>query len=196
MSLEQRFDVSLPGWVEPWVRTWQRDHGAAPDSAEQRMRLAIGLAAENVRHGTGGPFGATVVERASGRLIGVGVNGVTRSRLSVAHAEIVALGLAQRAVGSWNLAEGGQMELVTSCEPCAMCFGAVPWTGIASVVCGARREDAEAAGFDEGDKPENWVATLERRGIDVTVDVLRTEAADVLRVYAETEGAIYHPSRC
>lgn len=196
MSLEHRFDVVLPDWVEPWVRAWQRDHGAVPDSADQRMRLAIGLAAENVRHGTGGPFGATVVERASGRLIGVGVNGVTRFGLSVAHAEIVALCLAQRAVGSWNLAEGGKMELVTSCEPCAMCFGAVPWSGIASVLCGARREDAEAAGFDEGDKPADWIATLERRGIAVGVDVLRTQAAQVLREYAKTAGAIYHPSRC
>ena len=196
MNLEHGFQIALPDWVEPWVRAWQLDHGAAPDSAEQRMRLAVRLSSGNVMHGTGGPFGAIVVQHETGRVVGVGVNGVTRLGLSVAHAEIVALGLAQRAVGSWNLGEGGSMQLVTSCEPCAMCFGAVPWTGITSLVCGARREDAEAAGFDEGDKPNDWIATLERRGIAVTVDVLRTEAADVLREYAKTAGAIYHPSRC
>src|SRR3989304_5371368 len=77
----------------------------------------------------------------------------------------------------------GSMQLVTSCEPCAMCFGAVPWSGASSMICGARKQDAEAAGFDEGDKPENWVAALERRGIKVTLDVKRDAAARVLQDY-------------
>ena len=196
MNLEHGFQIALPDWVKPWLGIWRSMDGEVLATNEQRMRLAVRLSSGNVFHGTGGPFGAIVVQHETGRVVGVGVNGVTRLGLSVAHAEIVALGLAQRAIGSWNLGEGGSMQLVTSCEPCAMCFGAVPWTGITSVVCGARREDAEAAGFDEGDKPADWIATLERRGIAVTVDVLRDEAADVLRRYAEKAGAIYHPSRC
>lgn len=196
MILHHRFEVALPDWVEPFVGHWLNDRGAATDSAEHRMQMAIRLAAENVRHETGGPFGAIVVHQESGRLVGVGVNLVTSQALSVAHAEIIALCLAQRSVGSWNLADGGAMELVTSCEPCAMCFGAVPWSGITSLICGARREDAEAAGFDEGDKPENWTATLEQRGIAVQMDVLREDAARVLRDYAAAAGTIYHPRRC
>jgi tRNA(Arg) A34 adenosine deaminase TadA len=85
------------------------------------------------------------------------------------------------------------MQLITSCEPCAMCFGAVPWSGVTSIVCGARKEDAEAAGFDEGDKPDLWVASLQQRGIEVRQDVLRDEAAQVLRAYAAQAGLIYNP---
>jgi tRNA(Arg) A34 adenosine deaminase TadA len=75
-----------------------------------------------------------------------------------------------------------------------MCFGAVPWSGVSSLLWGARKEDAEAAGFDEGDKPADWAATLQARGIRTRGDVLREEAAGVLQSYARGNGAIYHPN--
>jgi tRNA(Arg) A34 adenosine deaminase TadA len=181
--------LSLPDWVEPFLAAW-----AEPlDDEDRRMRLAVALAEENVHRQTGGPFGAIVVEERSGRLLGAGVNRVTALGLSLAHAEMLALSLAQRERGDWNLGVRGAAQLVTSCEPCAMCFGAVPWSGVASVVWGARKEDAEAAGFDEGDKPANWIETLEARGIRTRPDVLRAEAAAVLARYARGNGAIYHP---
>jgi len=184
-------EIRLPGWVAGLLARW--DHPF--ETVEQRMRLAVALAAENVRQGTGGPFGALVVREQGCRLLGVGVNLVTSAGLSLAHAEIVALGLAQTTVGDWNLGAGGPVQLVTSCEPCAMCFGAVPWSGVTHLAWGARKSDAEAAGFDEGDKPADWQATLERRGISVRGDILRREAAEVLADYARLEGAIYHPER-
>lgn len=73
-----------------------------------------------------------------------------------------------------------------------MCFGAVPWSGVKSLVCGARKKDAEAAGFDEGDKPDHWVRSLQRRGIVVQCSVLRSEAAAVLANYSDGGGAIYN----
>jgi hypothetical protein len=48
-----------------------------------------------------------------------------------------------------------------------------------------------AIGFDEGPKVSDWVASLEQRGISVTRDVCRDEAA-VLRYYAENGGMIYN----
>ena len=182
-------ELSLPDWVEPFLAAWSEPlHGE-----ELRMRLAVALAEENVHRQTGGPFGAIVVEERSGRLLGAGVNCVTALGLSLAHAEMLALSLAQRERGDWNLGAHGAAQLVTSCEPCAMCFGAVPWSGVTSVLWGARTEDAEAAGFDEGDKPPNWIETLEARGIRTRRDVLRAEAAAVLARYAGGNGAIYHP---
>ncbi|CAA9463261.1 MAG: hypothetical protein AVDCRST_MAG14-2813 [uncultured Rubrobacteraceae bacterium] len=74
-----------------------------------------------------------------------------------------------------------------------MCLGAVPWSGVRSLLCGARGEDAEEIGFDEGTKPDRWVRSLEKRGIVVTRDVLRREAASVLREYARRGGEIYNP---
>jgi tRNA(Arg) A34 adenosine deaminase TadA len=188
-GLPTQCELALPVWLPPFLEDWRMPL-ATP---EARMALAVALAAENVRQGSGGPFGAVVVAEADDRLVGVGVNRVTGLGLSVAHAEIMAISLAQVAVADWNLASAGPLQLVTSCEPCAMCFGAVPWSGVNSLICGASREDAEAAGFDEGDKPADWVAALERRGIRTSCGVLRDKAAAVLTQYAQRDGAIYHP---
>ena len=101
---------------------------------------------------------------------------------------------AHKLVGGFDLAGEGQpsYELVGSTEPCSMCFGAPPWSVIRHLVCGARSEDAEAAGFDAGPKPAEWVGTLEERGITVERDVLRDEAAAVLREHAEEGDEIYN----
>jgi tRNA(Arg) A34 adenosine deaminase TadA len=183
-------EMLLPHWLEDYVDAWPDPM----DTEEQRMHLAVMLSAENVKHHTGGPFGAVIVEEGSNRLLGVGVNLVTALELSIAHAEMVAISLAQSAAGNWNLGAGRQVQLVTSCEPCAMCFGAVPWSGVSSLIWGAGKEDAEAAGFDEGDKPRDWIESLKRRGIRTQGGILREEAAAVLSRYAKRDGAvIYHP---
>lgn len=191
MSLKLRCELVLPHWIEAFLDGWQEPL----DSSESRMKLAVALSAENVRQDSGGPFGAIVVEQNSNRLLGAGVNLVTSVGLSMAHAEMVAIAMAQSALGNWNLGAQKQVELVTSCEPCAMCFGALPWSGVSSLVWGACREDAEAAGFDEGDKPADWPQTLERRGIKTTGSVMRREAAAVLTRYARKDGHIYHPEK-
>lgn len=180
--------ITLPGWVSGLLAEWP----APPDSVDSGMRLAIALARENVDQGTGGPFGAVVADMATGEVVGAGVNLVTSAMLSVAHAEIVALSLAQGGEGDWHLSRRRPLTLFTSCEPCAMCYGAVPWSGIRALVCGAAKADAEAAGFDEGDKPDDWQAALEARGIAVHTGVLRTEAAAVFDRYREAGGEIYN----
>lgn len=195
MSLHHHFEVRLPDWVEPFIGHWLNGGGPLLDTVEHRMLLAIALSAENVRQGTGGPFGAIVVKQETGQLAGIGVNLVSSSGFSVAHAEVVALSLAQRTVETWDLGADTAMQLITSCEPCAMCLGAIPWSGVRSVICGADGSDAEVAGFDEGDKPVNWTQLLSTRGLDVRVHVLRQEAARVLVEYAANAGEIYHPGK-
>ena len=76
-----------------------------------------------------------------------------------------------------------------------MCFGAVPWSGVSSMIWGAGKEDAEAAGFDEGDKPADWVESLERRGIRTQGGVLREEASAVLALCTQGWRHIYHPEK-
>jgi len=188
MKISSHCKIDLPAWVAPFLENWQDPLA----TTSERMRLAIALSEENVRHRTGGPFGAVVVSEETGELVSVGINLVTTAGFSVAHAEIVALTLAQSSVGEWNLSHAGPLQLVTTCEPCAMCFGAVPWSGVKSLICGARKKDAEAAGFDEGDKPDHWVRSLQRRGIVVQCGVLRAEAAAVLARYTEDGGTIYN----
>ena len=188
MEISGNCKIELPVWVTDFVKNWQEPLS----TISQRMQMAIALSRENVRQQTGGPFGALVVNEETGELVSVGINLVTTACLSMAHAEIVALSLAQSALREWNLSRSGPLQLVTSCEPCAMCFGAVVWSGVKSLICGARKKDAEAAGFDEGDKPDNWVRSLQRRGIVVQCSVLRAEATAVLTHYRDNGGVIYN----
>ena len=181
--------IRLPDWINGLVAT-------SPEvfpNVEDRMRFVIALARQNVQHETGGPFASAVFER-SGRLIALGVNMVVSSNCSVLHAEIVALAFAQKALGRYDLSDGGRLhyDLVASAEPCAMCFGAVPWSGVRRLVCGARDEDARAIGFDEGPKLDDWVSALHNRGIVVVRDIFREEAAAVLREYVAAGGTIYN----
>jgi tRNA(Arg) A34 adenosine deaminase TadA len=127
-------------------------------------------------------------------LVAPGVNLVATTNLSAAHAEMVAIMISQQVVGHFDLGGEGlpPYELVASTEPCAMCFGAIPWSGVRRLVCGAREEDARDIGFDEGSKVSDWVAALEQRGISVARDVYRDEAAAVLRYYVESGGMIYN----
>ncbi|MGA6826004.1 nucleoside deaminase [Nitrospira sp. NS4] len=184
---------NLPGGVERFLR----DRQTPAVSLRDRMQLVIRLALWNVEQGPGGPFGAAVFESDTGALVSVGVNLVTVTNCSHAHAEMVALANAQQQVRSFDLGTPGlpPYELVTSCEPCAMCFGAIPLSGVRSLVCGARSEDAEAFGFDEGAKAKNWVTALEERGIAVARDVCRDEAMVVFEEYRKRGGLIYNPRR-
>ncbi|MCL2184160.1 MAG: nucleoside deaminase [Chitinispirillia bacterium] len=185
--------IELPGWMrEPLALAT-----GIFATREGRMDFVIDLARQNIEEGTGGPFAAAVFDMETGRLIAAGVNLVTNVGLSIAHAEIVALMQAQSILGSFDLGAKNmpRCELVTTTAPCAMCLGAVPWSGVRALVCGARDEDARAAGFDEGSKREDWTEELEARGIEVVRDIRRSDAAAVLRDYADGGGIVYN-GRC
>jgi len=183
------YNVKLPQWVFDLIE----EKGVTYRNVEKRMELAIALAAGNIKH-NGGPFGAAVFEQRSGRLIAPGINLVLQTNCSVVHAEIVAIMLAQQQVANFDLGAQGlpDYELVTTTEPCAMCLGAIPWSGINSLVCGAREEDAMDIGFDEGDKPDDWVQKLQSRFIAVRREVLRDKAKEVLQQYVDAGGIIYN----
>lgn len=174
--------ITLPDWLNPATPLVFGDDIAA-------MAFAVQLSRRNVDEG-GGPFAAMVLD-AQGGLVAAGVNRVVEQGNSVLHAEMVALMLAQQKLGTHDLRRAGALTLITSCAPCAMCLGAIPWSGVARVVCGARGEDAEAIGFDEGDKPPQWTDALRRRGVAVTEDVARTAAAEVLAEYARRQRPLY-----
>ncbi|HEX6668321.1 MAG TPA: nucleoside deaminase [Gemmatimonadales bacterium] len=188
MTPPSRLVIPAPEWLDECV-----DWSARYESDEERMRVAVELARQNVVRGTGGPFGAGVFEAGGGRLVAAGVNSVTRLGNSVLHAETLAIMLAQARLGTYALGAGGGESylLVTSCEPCAMCLGATLWSGVRALICGATREDATAVGFDEGPVfAESW-SYLEQRGVRIARGVLRGEAAAVLELYRATGGPIY-----
>jgi len=87
------------------------------------------------------PIGAVAV--VNGEIIGRGQNRVLRDIDPTAHAEVVAMRQAARAVGNHRLTE---CELYVTLEPCAMCAGAVIHARLKRLVYGARDPKAGAAG--------------------------------------------------
>ena len=179
-------DITLP--IPEWLNAWAAEIPAIFPEMDQRMALVIDLGRLSVKYG-GGPFGAAVFNRRTGEISAPGINWVVPSRSSLLHAEVMALALAEQTLGSYELASHGSFELVTSVEPCCQCLGVLMWTGITSLVCGARSDDAEAVGFNEGPRSLNWERELMQRGISVTREVMRSQAAEVLQSYT---GEIYN----
>ena len=180
--------VTWPDWIHEIV-----SFGTRYETDDDRMRVAIELARQNVLRDTGGPFGAAIFERATGALISVGVNSVVRLNNSTLHAEMLAIMMAQHRLGSYTLAgSSSSYELVSSCDPCAMCLGAVLWSGVRRMVTGADRDDATALSFEEGPVFPQSYAYLEERGVSITRSVLRQEAAGVLELYRRQGGQIYN----
>ena len=181
--------ITNPDWVSQTV-----DFTRAYPDDDARVRVAIALARENVIRGTGGPFGAAVFEAQSGRLVGVGTNGVVRLKNSSAHAEVVALMMAQAEVGSFTLQndDGPHHELFSSCEPCAMCLGATLWSGVTRLVFAATRDDATRLSFDEGPVFPQSYEYLAQRGMVIDRGRLRGEANAVFDLYLERGGPIYN----
>jgi tRNA(Arg) A34 adenosine deaminase TadA len=180
--------VDLPAWVPTLLG--QRTHVVSDD---ERVALAIALARENVAHGSGGPFGAAVFDDRTGRLIAVGTNSVRRLGNCVLHAEVMALMFAVQQAGThaFDRAAPPAIMLATSCDPCAMCLGAVLWSGVRRVVCGATREDALAIGFDEGPVFPASLQYLADRGITFTHGVRRAEACAVLHDFVAAGNPVY-----
>ncbi|WP_435592310.1 nucleoside deaminase [Nocardia sp. bgisy118] len=176
------YGARLPEWV---IEELAAAPATLPTDAD-RMALAHRLAARNPVEGSGGPFAALVVDTDSGELLAAGVNLVLDSRISAAHAEIVALSLAQTRVGGWDLGAAGspRRELVVNWRPCAQCYGAVLWSGVRRlVIAGEGPELEQLTGFDEGPMRADWSEQLELRGIAVTSGVLRERAVEVFGEY-------------
>ena len=197
IDIAREYRVALPAWIHDELA----DAPATVPSREDRMRLVHRLADRNWREGNGGPFAALVAERESGRIVSVGVNVVLSSGVSSAHAEVVALGLAQIATGSWDLGGDGMPthELVVNWRPCIQCYGATMWSGVRGlVVAGAGPELEEITTFDEGPLGADWAEQFEARGIKVAQDVLRDEALAVFRSYrdaVDADGVVVYNAR-
>jgi tRNA(adenine34) deaminase len=104
------------------------------------MQMALQLAAEAAASGEV-PVGAVVVQ--GGTVIGSGRNSPIHSSDPSAHAEMVALRAAAKAMGNYRLDD---CTLYVSLEPCAMCSGAMLHSRLRRVVFGAPDPKTGCAG--------------------------------------------------
>ena len=187
-------NLELPEWID----TFLAEYPVVISSMETQMRFVLDLTERNIREKTGGPFGAAVFEQESGKLVSVGVNVVVEQNCSAAHAEMMALMLAQKKIGHYDLGDVGSVahRLVTSGKMCAMCLGNVCWSGIKEVVSSAEPEDVEGiTGFDEGPTPPDYNDQLKLRGINLVPELLREQGKKVLQLYIDQNGKVYNATR-
>jgi len=112
--------------------------------AESYLRKSIALSRTHMESGAGGPFGAIIVR--DKKIIGEGWNQVTSTCDPTAHAEMVAIREACKAVQDFSL-EGA--TIFTSCEPCPMCLAGIYWSRLSKVYYANSRKDAAAIEFDD-----------------------------------------------
>ncbi len=108
------------------------------------MELAIDTAIKGVLGNEGGPFGCIIVK--DGQIIGKGNNQVTSTNDPTAHAEVIAIREACKALKSFQLDD---CVVYASCEPCPMCLGAIYWARPKKVYYGCNKTDAAKIGFDD-----------------------------------------------
>jgi tRNA(adenine34) deaminase len=104
------------------------------------MRLSLREAERALTHDDV-PIGAVLVR--AGEVLAAAHNERELRADPTAHAEILALREASRALGSWRLID---CTLYVTLEPCAMCAGAIVLARVPSVVFGATDPKAGAAG--------------------------------------------------
>ena len=189
-----KLNLELPDWID----TFLAEYPAVISSMETQMSFVLDLTERNIREKTGGPFGAAVFEQDSGKLVSVGVNVVVGQNCSAAHTEMMALMLAQKKIGHYDLGDARfpTHRLVTSGKMCCMCLGNVCWSGIKEVVSSAEPEDVERiTGFDEGPTPPDYNDQLKLRGINLVPELLREQGKEVLQLYVDLNGKVYNATR-
>ena len=141
------------------------------------MTRAIELSLASVRS-NGGPFGCVIVK--NNEIIAEGSNKVTIINDPTAHAEIVTIRKACKALNNFNL-EG--TEIYTSCEPCPMCLSAIYWSHIDKIYYSNTRLDAAKIGFDDNYIYNELSKQLSQRKIPMQ----QINQEDAIKVFKEWE---------
>ncbi len=108
------------------------------------LKRAVELSLQNVTSSQGGPFGCVIVK--DGSIIAEASNQVTTLNDPTAHAEIMAIRNACKALNTFSL-DG--CTIYTSCEPCPMCLSAAYWARVSAVYFCNSKETAKQYGFDD-----------------------------------------------
>lgn len=130
------------------------------------------------------PYGAIIVK--DNKIIGRSDSDTIASKSAFSHAELVAIEDAMEHLGGHLCAEGGKgVTIYSSCEPCAMCMGAILYTGIERLVYGATLEDSKEVVNEILAKAESVANACANRNIEIIHECQRDEAVKVLNNWRE-----------
>jgi guanine deaminase len=149
---------------------------------ETYLRTAIELSRRALEDQGKTPFGAILV--LDDEVVSEGTSSVIELLDPSAHAEVMALRHAARKLQR-HLLPGS--VLYSSSEPCPMCLTACYWARVSRLVFGATSYDVATYGFEDLQLYRELAADADQRSLtEVSAGgSLRTQAADVLRNWAE-----------
>lgn len=132
------------------------------------------------------PYGAIIVK--DGKIIGRSDSKTNVSQSAFSHAELRAIEDAMEDLGGHLCAEGGKgVTLYSSCEPCAMCMGAILYTGIEKLVYGATLEDSKECVNDILAHSKDVANICSNRKIEIVSEFMRDEAVSVLKEWKNNQ---------
>lgn len=108
------------------------------------LRQAAAIAAQTIRKGAGGPFGAVIAR--GNRVVAAASNSVLASADPTCHAEVNAIRAACQKLGT-HLLTG--LAIYSTTEPCPMCFSAIHWAQLSHVYYATTITDVKRLGFNE-----------------------------------------------
>jgi guanine deaminase len=145
------------------------------------MRLAMAKAQAGIKQGQT-PFGACIVKK--NKIIALNHNLVWKNNNIIAHAEMVALGVACRKLKTVDLSG---CTIYSTCEPCPMCFSACHWARISRIVFGCVIKDAQRFGFNELALSNLRLKKLVKSKIEITSHVAIKENIALFKFWQEQE---------
>ena len=120
------------------------------------------------------PIGAVIVH--NGQVIAAAHNEREQKNDPTAHAEVLVIQRAAKALGSWRLTDA---TLYVTLEPCPMCAGAIMQSRIKQLVYGAM----DLKGGATGSVMNVLDYTLWNHRVDVVAGVLEDECKDILKLF-------------
>ncbi len=140
---------------------------------ERFMREALKQAKKAYRLGEV-PIGCVIVYQ--DKIIGRGYNKRNTKKTTLAHAELVAIEKASRAMGDWRLED---CVMYVTLEPCQMCSGAIVQARIKKVVVGTMNPKAGCAG-----SILNLLQMKEfNHQVELETGVMEKECTDILQAF-------------
>ena len=120
------------------------------------------------------PIGAVIVH--NGQVIASAHNEREQNNDPTAHAEVLVIQRAAKALGSWRLTDA---TLYVTLEPCPMCAGAIMQSRLKQLVYGAM----DLKGGATGSVMNVLDYTLWNHRVDVVAGVLEDECSNILKLF-------------
>lgn len=149
------------------------------------MRFAIDDAKRFMGLTEGGPFGVCIVK--NNKVIAVAHSTVLREHDPTCHAEINAIRQAARILNQHHL---NDCVIYSTTEPCPMCFSAIHWARIHTIVFGTRIADVKALGFNELDLSNEYMKREGHSQVEIVSEFLRDECEQILKAWRKISNGV------